>query len=198
MLVPRPPHADWTLANAFHGLTGPRLQIFFQQHGSSVGAEACESQRPDSLQLRSSGSNPGRRALWLVPHTVPMSERPGQELGSAGECGLAMPKMAFRRSNSQSGPLLGPIWRRGRQACHVIALCMSCQSFDSGLPLGWGSCSQPSVLRSLIWSWLGLFLQWTYRHAKPGHTLGGRLTHQSEHEATVTADTGGGTQHQGP
>lgn len=147
MLVPRPPHADWTLANAFHGVPGPRLQIFFQQDDSSVAAEACESQRPDSLQLRSSGSNPGRRALQSVPHTVPMSEQPGQEPGTA-----------FRRSDSQSGPLLSPIRRRRRQACHVIALCMSCQSFDSGLPLGWGSCSQPSALRSLIWSWLGLYL----------------------------------------
>lgn len=80
MLVPLPLHVDQTLETAFHA-----LPILFQQHDdSSVGAKACESRRPDSLQLRSSGSNSGRRVLPWVPLTVPTSEQHGQEPGTAG------------------------------------------------------------------------------------------------------------------
>lgn len=72
----------------------------------------------------------------------------------------------------------------GRSA--VIALCMSCQSPYSGLPLGLGSCFRPLVLRSLIWSQLGFYLQRTHRHTEHRHGVRRGLTHESEGKTSAT------------
>lgn len=52
MLVPRPPHADWTLANAFHGVPGPRLQIFFQLFCCCRGLRKSEAWQLAATELR--------------------------------------------------------------------------------------------------------------------------------------------------
>lgn len=79
MLVPQPLHVDQTLEPL-----SMRFQVSSYSGMTLLLVLRPARQRPDSLQLRSSGSDSGRSVLPWAPLMVPTSEQHGQEPGTAG------------------------------------------------------------------------------------------------------------------